>query len=221
MARQKEVFSGGCSSVGRVQDCDSCCRGFEPHQPPHRIREEGSIRKCRAFFVFTSSLKEVTQRALALLLVLAGLLGLMAYAFMPTTSRPSMRSRRFSKAPPCFPSSWRYCCCPCCSSWPSCRGARWRAARLWRRLLGRAPPLPAGRGPGPGAWTGRLDLSRRYCAALPRHVQSGPRHLPFATPGCQRATVCCSPHPATGGSAAPTMALSGRPPSPNTKQPAS
>jgi hypothetical protein len=26
--------SGGCSSVGRVQDCDSCCRGFEPHQPP-------------------------------------------------------------------------------------------------------------------------------------------------------------------------------------------
>ena len=25
---------GGCSSVGRVQDCDSCCRGFEPHQPP-------------------------------------------------------------------------------------------------------------------------------------------------------------------------------------------
>jgi len=80
MARQKEVFSGGCSSVGRVQDCDSCCRGFEPHQPPHRIREEGSIRKCRAFFVFTSSFKEVTQRALALLLVLAGLFGLMAYA---------------------------------------------------------------------------------------------------------------------------------------------
>ena len=27
---------GGCSSVGRVQDCDSCCRGFESHQPPHK-----------------------------------------------------------------------------------------------------------------------------------------------------------------------------------------
>ena len=27
-------IDGGCSSVGRVQDCDSCCRGFEPHQPP-------------------------------------------------------------------------------------------------------------------------------------------------------------------------------------------
>ena len=29
-------LGGGCSSVGRVQDCDSCCRGFEPHQPPQR-----------------------------------------------------------------------------------------------------------------------------------------------------------------------------------------
>ena len=27
-------LGGGCSSVGRVQDCDSCCRGFESHQPP-------------------------------------------------------------------------------------------------------------------------------------------------------------------------------------------
>ena len=26
---------GGRSSVGRVQDCDSCCRGFDPHRPPH------------------------------------------------------------------------------------------------------------------------------------------------------------------------------------------
>lgn len=26
--------NGGRSSVGRVQDCDSCCRGFEPHRPP-------------------------------------------------------------------------------------------------------------------------------------------------------------------------------------------
>ena len=26
---------GGCSSVGRVQDCDSCRRGFESRQPPH------------------------------------------------------------------------------------------------------------------------------------------------------------------------------------------
>ncbi len=37
MLRQawSDVFSGGCSSVGRVPDCDSGCRGFEPHQPPH------------------------------------------------------------------------------------------------------------------------------------------------------------------------------------------
>ncbi len=26
---------GGCSSVGRVPDCDSGCRGFETHRPPH------------------------------------------------------------------------------------------------------------------------------------------------------------------------------------------
>ena len=26
---------GGCSSVGRALDCDSRCRGFEPHHPPH------------------------------------------------------------------------------------------------------------------------------------------------------------------------------------------
>ena len=32
-------FGGGCSSVGRVQDCDSCCRGFESHQPPHTSRQ--------------------------------------------------------------------------------------------------------------------------------------------------------------------------------------
>ena len=29
---------GGCSSVGRVQNCDSCCRGCEPHQPPQKSR---------------------------------------------------------------------------------------------------------------------------------------------------------------------------------------
>ncbi len=32
---------GGRSSVGRVPDCDSGRRGFEPHRPPH-IREQGS-----------------------------------------------------------------------------------------------------------------------------------------------------------------------------------
>ena len=34
------IFSGGCSSVGRVPDCDSGCRGFEPHQPPHYLLSE-------------------------------------------------------------------------------------------------------------------------------------------------------------------------------------
>ena len=28
-------FRGDCSSVGRAPDCDSGCRGFEPHQSPH------------------------------------------------------------------------------------------------------------------------------------------------------------------------------------------
>jgi hypothetical protein len=31
----ENLFSGDRSSVGRVQDCDSCCRGFEPHRSPH------------------------------------------------------------------------------------------------------------------------------------------------------------------------------------------
>ena len=30
-------FDGGCSSVGRVPDCDSGCRGFEPHQSPQYL----------------------------------------------------------------------------------------------------------------------------------------------------------------------------------------
>ncbi len=37
-------FYGGCSSVGRVPDCDSGCRGFEPHQPPHYC----SVRAARS-----------------------------------------------------------------------------------------------------------------------------------------------------------------------------
>ena len=32
--------SGGCSSAGRVPDCDSGCRGFESHQPPHSTARE-------------------------------------------------------------------------------------------------------------------------------------------------------------------------------------
>ena len=31
------MFNGGSSSVGRVPDCDSGCRGFEPHLPPQKI----------------------------------------------------------------------------------------------------------------------------------------------------------------------------------------
>jgi hypothetical protein len=33
-ATMRAFFDGGCSSVGRVPDCDSGCRGFEPHQSP-------------------------------------------------------------------------------------------------------------------------------------------------------------------------------------------
>ena len=29
------MFNGGRSSVGRAPDCDSGCRGFDPHRSPH------------------------------------------------------------------------------------------------------------------------------------------------------------------------------------------
>src|ERR1700674_1819819 len=35
-------FNGGCSSAGRVPDCDSGCRGLESHQPPQNQR----LRTC-------------------------------------------------------------------------------------------------------------------------------------------------------------------------------
>jgi hypothetical protein len=41
-------YSGGRSSVGRVQDCDSCCRGFEPHRSPHKIRSKINMLKMLA-----------------------------------------------------------------------------------------------------------------------------------------------------------------------------
>src|SRR6202521_2681567 len=36
-------FNGGCSSAGRVPDCDSGCRGFESHQPPQNSTTYGSF----------------------------------------------------------------------------------------------------------------------------------------------------------------------------------
>jgi hypothetical protein len=41
---------GGCSSAGRVQDCDSCCRGFEPHQPPQTISKKACNFSVAGFF---------------------------------------------------------------------------------------------------------------------------------------------------------------------------
>lgn len=41
--------SGGCSSVGRVQDCDSCCRGFESHQPPQSFKAKQALRRLFCF----------------------------------------------------------------------------------------------------------------------------------------------------------------------------
>jgi hypothetical protein len=32
------MFNGGRSSVGRAPDCDSGCRGFDPHRSPHFSR---------------------------------------------------------------------------------------------------------------------------------------------------------------------------------------
>jgi hypothetical protein len=32
-------LNGGRSSVGRAPDCDSGCRGFKSHRPPHFLAE--------------------------------------------------------------------------------------------------------------------------------------------------------------------------------------
>ena len=49
-ATMRAFFDGGCSSVGRVPDCDSGCRGFEPHQSP-QIKTLVSLR-LQGFFIF-------------------------------------------------------------------------------------------------------------------------------------------------------------------------
>ena len=41
---------GGRSSVGRARDCDSRCRGFDPHRPPHISK--GARLKSLAPFLF-------------------------------------------------------------------------------------------------------------------------------------------------------------------------
>ena len=48
----RAFFSGGCSSVGRVPDCDSGCRGFEPHQSPQRKtrKTRSATRLCGFLF---------------------------------------------------------------------------------------------------------------------------------------------------------------------------
>ena len=45
--------SGGRSSVGRAPDCDSGCRGFEPHRPPHFSKELEQILYHLAVFFQT------------------------------------------------------------------------------------------------------------------------------------------------------------------------
>ena len=51
-----ENSCGGCSSVGRVPDCDSGCRGFEPHHSPHHFpsvhRIKNALSISRRFFAF-------------------------------------------------------------------------------------------------------------------------------------------------------------------------
>src|SRR5436309_2385089 len=52
--------SGGCSAAGRVPDCDSGCRGFESHQPPHhRIVLEASAPDADTNMVLHSEINEV------------------------------------------------------------------------------------------------------------------------------------------------------------------
>ena len=49
--------NGGCSSVGRVPDCDSGCRGFESHLPPHSFqkRSRSGAQAPSGFFLFRIS----------------------------------------------------------------------------------------------------------------------------------------------------------------------
>src|SRR3546814_6758641 len=44
---------GGCSSVGRVPDCDSGCRGFESRQPPHQTALKSRIYAALSSGVFS------------------------------------------------------------------------------------------------------------------------------------------------------------------------
>lgn len=45
------LYYGGCSSAGRVPDCDSGRRGFESHQPPHMNSQETALERSRAVFL--------------------------------------------------------------------------------------------------------------------------------------------------------------------------
>ncbi len=53
---------GGCSSVGRVPDCDSGCRGFESHQPPQKFYGKQPLRAavffCAALFLTPGALSK-------------------------------------------------------------------------------------------------------------------------------------------------------------------
>ena len=61
------VFSGGRSSVGRVPDCDSGCRGFEPRRSPHSIKVKkllnGSFFTFRYPYLFCSYLLPLADLA--------------------------------------------------------------------------------------------------------------------------------------------------------------
>ena len=38
-----QQINGGRSSVGRAPDCDSGCRGFKSHRPPHLLSDMGKV----------------------------------------------------------------------------------------------------------------------------------------------------------------------------------
>jgi hypothetical protein len=60
----RAFFSGGCSSVGRVPDCDSGCRGFEPHQSPQKTLKNQVIRPSNrvAFLLSGNHGKHIVSR---------------------------------------------------------------------------------------------------------------------------------------------------------------
>jgi hypothetical protein len=60
-------LNGDRSSVGRVQDCDSCCRGFDPRRSPHIFQFPVSFSP--PLFVIPENIPDMAQSAIPVFLI--------------------------------------------------------------------------------------------------------------------------------------------------------